>query len=741
MQTQYLLGAAMLFFINISSTTDNSKIRRVNKQFGTISTLISQIGLNPKNFVAVRRLNYKALKSANSAASRREADSRNKITNIDINMYDFPYGIWTNRTRLYQTKQLAAIKDHGEMYRANYERLTNQIDQLQQESPLAIDWSPEAINATIGTRGKRFVAGPLMAAIMGAAKLAAPSICSSVLTTAAEAVGKHGIPKVAEKLASTRHNYIQVPSVKKSEITAQDGAVQFENLPFASIDNYHAKSYDLDRQLNTMIKYMDIIARSTMEIENLNMHRQKIMIENDKFLADILEVKNGRVPVSLLPPADLKAIIQEITTVIHKKNLPLKHIADISNALSFYKFLTPILIIDSDNYDLLLFIIVPLIPSGNQLDLYHVTSLPFLTIQNIPMQVKLDQEYYVTDLMGSTHTLLTRAEYDACSRDQEFALCRVSRPLISEKSLCYSSLHTMGSTTDTIFKHCKFEKANGNQYHFLSISANTFFYFLPAPSTLIISCPEKHYHNATTLSRSGIFSFPEDCMATLDQHVFFDTSIVMLNQSVTSSKQVMNFLDLAKASWPLSTSFPDEFTLLQAAKDNNSTEQLPSIGTRAKIYHAIADILNLSHEQEDVKNLYNFLWYSCASIIAAIITGTIYSCWLRCFYKCQKKNHPPIPRPVMPAFRFKTTATSRPEDEKSLTSTTTRRWTLRKVRSAPTANTNIELTRMQESQEQNTYVSNGESLYASHQALLAHGQAIDSFNQNQTYHKIHIEPL
>ena len=399
-----------------------------------------------------------------------------------------------------------------------------------------------------------------------------------------------------------------------------------------------------------------------MEITNLNLQRQLMTIRNQNFMRDITAVKNGKLPPSLLPPHELLSILKDIEAMIKHHKLQVKHITSTKNAYLMYQYITPFIIINSENYEILLFMILPLVPSDAQLSLYQVSTIPFDTQEAIPMILDLPYPYFVSDFAGTQHTLLSEADLQSCTKYDEMTLCTTPQPLVTERSLCYSSLHFEGDNTDLIYASCRFRKANSNQAKFLSIAPNRFAYFVPRATKLYISCPETGYSNVTEISRSGNFQFPNRCFARINNFIFHDTTLEALNQSFIPQKQLLSFLDVARGNWPAaaSASFAD---LLHAASDTNASEPLASIGTRAKIYHVLADLLHLNAEQDNVKEIYRQICYFLTSLAVPIILGIFYSIWFKIYYKCQRKQHPPIPPPKLPALWTKSQIQLAPEEQ------------------------------------------------------------------------------
>jgi hypothetical protein len=608
----------------------------INSRFGSVSNHISKVVFNIKPFVIVKNLDYSSLAADNAKLKTEEEHFKTRIWRENINYYPNNEDKFNRMARNKQQSYGALAEASGTIVKESQSTLTQFVQNLHSKAPLAIEMAPTSSN---GTRVKRFIAAPAIAAVMGLVKLVGPIVCSTVLEQTTKTIAAKGFKAAAPSLAH-RHNYVQAPNYRLPNATFP--LISQTMLKYDS--NAYAYTLGQSYETGANTKFIDQLTYYQLELSNLNINRQIMTLRNERFMQGILDVQTGTVPITFLPPQELHNILSSITGMVRRDDLQLQHITDPASPHNFYKYITPFLLID-DQYNLLLVMILPMIPETQSLNLYHMDTLPFMTQEGIPLELVLPYEFYATDISGTRHSLMSRAEFDTCTRQDEVALCRLSRPLITERAQCYNALHFGGSTDESIFKACKFRKAESNVHRFLYLSPNRFAYFLPRNSTLFLHCPDKRLAIASPLPRSGTFSYPPRCRATIDHHEFFDTSVEFVVEMKDVPPAVVSFLKVARSSWPaITSSISDTSDLLSAAKDNNCSEPLVALTTRARFYAAFKDILFLGQQQTDSSHLYTQIFYVVTAIVITIITQAISLFCYCCRHRIPEKLHSRLPK-------------------------------------------------------------------------------------------------
>jgi hypothetical protein len=631
------------------TTSSEGSTTKVNRPFGTISNFISKIHFNLKSFVVVKQISFENLAKDNRATVAKEMELRQKLMAINMdNSYDYKD---RRKTLLQDTRSnhLRYLTASGLTYEHSRNELELFNTQLRATSPLALPEPSQMAKTeeTLGERFKRFVLAPIMATVMSVAKLVGPTVCAAVLNQASEAIGKRGISSAAERLVKRHGNYIQAPNYTQPSVTAR----QWSSLENHNYNVDFGSYYNIPHAAGDNLKMIEMFDDIQTEVSLLNTLRETMRMRNNEFMQSILTVKQGQIPVHFLPPKELQEVLRSVDSIVANGALPLQHITQSNNVFEMYQFLTPILIIDQ--YQILLIIILPMIPSGNSLDLYQLTTLPFLTQENVALEIKLDEPFYATDLTGSQNALLSRAEYDACTKHDSLVLCRTSRPLLTKRSDCYHALHFAGSANEEIFRACRFLKADGTKHKFVYISPNTFAYFLPAPSQMFLNCPANKTNEAINLPRAGIFSYPPRCSVNVNHNMFFDTSVEHVQQSYLPQADVISFLQVARGSWP--TLYPQitkNGNLMHAATDSNFSEPLAALSTRAHMYAAMDDIRLLNEDKILSKKFFDEMWGYIATMAAFITTHALYLSW-QCICKKQTQSRT-FYRPKL-AFRPRST--------------------------------------------------------------------------------------
>lgn len=633
-----LLLAELLFLPRgaDSQAAPKTKIMRVNRQFGTVSTEISRIFFNLKPFIIVKNIDFSTLTAANDALVTREASTIKLFTKMNDDVTYRNNKLQLQAVNLFKFHQSKISTSAGHPFKENYNKFKNFMSQLQTEQPLAVAWSPDYVKThsnETADRNKRFV-GPVIAAVMGVAKLVGPAVCTAVLHQTAEVIARKGVDKTAAAITRDRPNFLLAPDKREDGLSDDDsGGMDFNKIPFNRGHASYKSEYGMYDDDANILKYTEMLAYTKNEADYLNNQRQIMILRNNQMMDDILSIQKGVVPHSLFPVSELRNMLSMIDKLVTDNKMPVQHIARTTAPYDFYRFITPLLVVDNDNHKLLLILILPLVPEGPPLTLYQVATIPFMTRENVTLEVSLPEDLYAADMSGGTHALLSRADYDSCTRTDDISLCRIGRPTIKKKSECFNALHFEGYKSEDIFKACQFKKADGDTPRFLYISPNTYAYFLPAPGMMLLNCPGVGHHNATELPRSGIFSFPDRCYATIGDHDFFDTSVETVNITVMPQQKLFSFLSIARSAWPaLYPSIEAATDLLTAARDNNFSEPLTTLTTRARVYDAFRNLGKIEETNATSKGFFDQLWYYVAAISVFVTCNLLAFLW-QCIFR------------------------------------------------------------------------------------------------------------
>lgn len=381
-----LLALLLLSRIETTLQADHSNIQRVNRKFGTVSTFLSKIHFNLKPFVIVKNLDMHDILRDNELLKTRELAVMRKIDRINHDMFDTQKATSENpydrNIQHYKAQQKAIANATGRALRDNQLQLTHFVNQLTTEHPLAIQWSPiqRHMNEPPTTHASHVIdqkprqkrALPVLAAVMGIAKLVGPMVCHTVLDQVKSAIARKNLAGAAAALVTDSTNYARAPDFSLDSLYNAMTTINFEDRPFKGDKDDYAYYYWNNVQHANAIKHTDIVASINMELMLLNNFRQLMIIRNNQFMNDIASIQQGKIPPSLLPSGELQHMIDKISKLAELHNMPLQHVEKhTASTYSYYQHITPLLIVDKDSYRMLLILILPMVPSSQQLELYQ----------------------------------------------------------------------------------------------------------------------------------------------------------------------------------------------------------------------------------------------------------------------------------------------------------------------------------------------------------------------------------
>jgi hypothetical protein len=663
-----LILAGVSYQILKANASDTPSLK-INKEYGTISSYLSDIHFNIKPFIAVKRINISFL------LENIESINRKKLTLID----DI-WGIDPTMPKYYSTTgESEGARD--EMFRAknhiimNIEKTGTEFNETHSDfqafmhdqkirHPLAIEYfSPardhisqqKALEHTPmlaiehkphkrdTSRQRRFI-GPALAALLPVAKLIGPSIGTAILKQATSTIAEHGgIFNIIPKLVAKHHNYVQTPEkiismpldeeeplikeIKEGPWKRWKGSVHFYKTLLETDSHPLANVYKDSRQM------WDI----EMESDRYFRQRHDIMLQTKNLLKALDNVKKGKLTPYLLNHTEIENIIKHMDDIVRGNKLDLVHLGDAKSPATFYDYVTPFLILADE--EILLFTIIPMVQKDNVMQLYHVKTVPFITMEKIVLELRIRDEYYATDEMGSQHALLSNEEYQKCVNIRESAVCHISRPLVSTRSLCYNAIHFGYATETLLLKHCQFDKADPTIPRFIYISPNRFAYYIPEQTLLHTICSSKDQLKSRMLPRSGVFSYPPRCHARIDQHLFYDTAIEYIPTDLLPPRNISSFLQIARGSWPALSQNTDAFDrLLTAATDNTHPEPLLTLQMRATILEAMKNLNILHTEQDKNAKLFDYLYKFITGLAIALSSTLVTALYLFCSRNMPEKR-------------------------------------------------------------------------------------------------------
>jgi hypothetical protein len=626
---------------------------RVNRKFGIVSTKVAdRIIFNPRNFYILKTLDYSALRRDNAALATREAKTLKNFASMNTEVNYQSDALQHRADEMFRTRQKAISSAAGYTFRTVQRNFDNFMRQLYVARPLPISWNPDTTQVTANgthSRNKRFAQflAPMVTSIIGASKLIAPMVGSALLQQAAEAIAKKGMGKATSAMTEKHANYVTTKTYVDPDLTTEQSAeMNFDEWPLKG-DHYAYKTqYHLFANDANLLKYSDMIAVTQHEQHYLQNQRDIQTLRINQFMNNIQQVQRGTVPVDFFPVHELQEMLTEIDKVVELQNLQVQHIAKPTAPFEFYDLLAPLIIMDSANYRLILILVLPLAPLASQMSLFNLASLPFLTHEQISVEVQLQEPFFATDQLGQSHTLLSQEQWAACTRTTHAAICHIPRPIATKQALCYNALHFRGTSDKTIFQSCQFRKADATKPRFLHIAANHYAFFLPTPAHLVVSCPGKQRPPETALaSRSGTFIFPDNCFATLAEYTFYDTSMTRINTTVIDpTNSSSSFMDIAQTVWPDIISREDKNQLIIAAQDNHFPESLPSLSARARILEAFKNLNILGEETTTYEEFVDQLSYYIAGISIFISCQLLTCLWQCIFRQCPEKRTYDLPK-------------------------------------------------------------------------------------------------
>ena len=669
----------LILAINLIQLTGaNTPKYKLNRDFGTISTLLAECHFNLKNMVAIRKIDLRKLKQENEQIAQDQTDLIKRIRGLDSTFHtNFDEENVYIQEELEQDKEftIARVTASAASYNKSREDLHTFILQQQALSPLqlkreatptqrALEWhAPKALswqdpqnNNTQHERNKRFII-PGLAFLAPVLKIVGSTLCSTLLKTISSAISTGGISKIVHTLTSDNKNFVATPQyVHKASI--QDLPQQqhaFKNQAVKDYGtgnatypqwhttaeikgNYHTDS--MDAAMN--FKYTHLNERMEDDAELFLLKRQMVQQANQEIVAALEMAKTGVVSEKLLPVDILEDILLELNTIIRTNHYSLTHVVDVASPRRLYPFLTPFFIID--NFELIMFIIIPMKQEGNKMELFHIKALPFLTIEGVALQLKLEEEFYATDQSGTRNVLLTRAEYESCTPTDGILLCYISRPTFTTTSLCYNAIHFQSINMEAILNYCEFIKPDTTKYRFVNLEENKFAYSIPRSTVMQLSCRKEDKDaitetNSTRISRTGIFSYPKNCQVTIDNYIFFDTATEMVPQDLLTPAQKQSFLTIAHGPHrAVKSTIEENGSILKAALENENYEPIFSITTRANILTTNKNIKILDEEQTTSKQVMNHLFQILYAVAGASAAATVPMIWVFCCRKIPEKR-------------------------------------------------------------------------------------------------------
>ena len=630
-----------------------AEILGVNRKFGTVSNYISKVYFNLKPFVVVRELDYSSLLDDNKIMLTEEGLSRDRIASLDTQTLPDGYK-WSHQAGARTVNEHQALLDSsGKVYNDSAKALESFLQQLISDSPLPITYTEgvvkEKTSVTTESRKKRFVFTTTLATVMGVAKMLAPIVCKTIIKQATKAIEQNSLQNAPKHLTGKYDNYVEAVAYKHPNLDYTKTHTPLQNVlePFNQSVGKYVYHHNMAWQAAGVVKLVQLTDKLALEVQVINNRRAIMAARNNKFREDILAVQRGKLPISFLPVEQMKQVLEDMSARVLKDGLPLQHIDEAANPHNFYQYVTPILIMDG--MKMMLLLILPMAGSASQLALYKISTIPFLTKEDVALEVALPKEYYASSADASSHILMSAEDYRSCTSYNDILLCRLSRPIIKKRSSCYASLLITGSSDREIFSQCNFRKADGNVHHFLNINANRYAYFLPKKSSLHLHCPraktEVPFQNMTDIERSGIFAFPRGCHAIIDEFVFYDTTLETINVLNEQNDFNVSFMDIATGAWP--NQFPSvesQLSLLKAAKDTNTSEPLFSLSTRAKVYQVVRNMLTMGEERSADKIAFHQFLYYLSSLAVLLTSFAISQIYVLCCRRLPAKREFHIPK-------------------------------------------------------------------------------------------------
>lgn len=652
----------ILFQASLVKSQDIDKNLKIHVSIGTTSRYLNDIFVNIKSVIALKTININEfneqfMKFDNEIAEIKKAlniiKDNNSLCNFqkwvgesdhETNPYRGQYDSDNHLTDMCAIMVQQILDEIENEIKPYYEaKLQLQIFLITKFAANGISLFSKDINQTRNGRALPLIfAGiKILTPIL---RFAAKTILPNIISSIKHRVLKNGVDNTVSTLTDRSHKgtYVALGVTSLSFLSSVLLRQQFKNLRNRSV--LHEQFGDkYSQQQRNPIQFMHLY----IEIKHIqNTLRSNIRINIAKLVAitnALAMIEQGQLSPVLFTNLDMSKLRLEIQDYRQKTGLDSQLIGEDSTDLqNVYAYSTCFLI--AHNNSLLLTIHIPATSSKDIFELFKISSVPFISKESIPMELKDPPKFYANSKDGTSYIAMSQEDYDSCmvAWDQKF-LCNVQRPVNSERNLCYRSINLEGHVNNRSFNSCTFVKAASDKHRFLPVGINTWLFYLPREAIMSTFCPQddRDGQEQLQLSRSGLMSYGVRCSAEIDHFRFSDSSYEIVSKAEVPNEQLISLIEMAKNLFKaFSNQAPNFLTLINETeiKKFNDKEDLPTLFTRLRSTFQSSEIQQIRKESDEAKTdmhyLFNFL--IGVAITAAGFISSLIIIFIR--YKCPEKR-------------------------------------------------------------------------------------------------------
>ena len=486
--------------------------------------------------------------------------------------------------------------------------------------------------------------GVIVPLIKMAGSAAIPIIIERVANLARSKTNKEIIPE----LQNSSTKVVQLQPVKAPTTSLMDLNDLYKDIPFASsIDHIAYKMQNGDLSQAQKLKHdtvVDILGTASDSLKDMQSEQGRLQAQ---LLAQIHQVAQGTVPAAFINPEIMDQIKKAIDVINAGSDITYSLPVAPANIDQLYPLLHPLILTESNfdknnnsNIDVMhLYLFFPLVTPDSRLDVHKVSTLPFLTKEGIPVQLKNPMPYFATNANYDKNAAFDHSTWNNCQRLGEDYYCSQPQPLQNSKEDCLTAILSGEENFEIISRYCTFEKARTDRPLFQYITANTYAFYLPKPSLLKIICAKTGADHLTikSLPRTGIFTYDTGCTATLSDFHFQDTSTEVV-QDISTNASSLTFRDMLHKMVPdlvlqdsaieLATSFSANITRSQSIRDIITKTQMADLTAKQQSFN-----FKFDHELPNV--MFNFIM---AMVALALSNGFLFT-YCTCTRKFAKRQH------------------------------------------------------------------------------------------------------
>jgi hypothetical protein len=522
---------------------------------------------NAKPYLAIQQINLTSIRQSHLNYTKRLMEYNKKIDGLDLSFRRTP---WDRiRALVDNDKDAHTVNGYGQKYLYDQDsktrdpiskfsarsihqfKITTTINHAQYEQ----HWHKLEIflNSTFPTvkhdanahdREKRFLF-PLLGFILPVAKIIGLGTLQVMAERVTDTLRHQGANNLTKHLKANGTSVVQI---RDRNIKSAGISDIFTNWKMANIDIYAWENqiYTMPEAQREQSNHLyQMVEQETIHLNNL---RQTLQQDLEILHQSLIQLAKGTLTAQLVSYETMRKTITTITESLRVDESPLIFPIPEDRIPEMYQFVTPFLL--TDHNILYLFMIFPLFQPASILDMYSVTTYPFLTTENIAVELIRDHKYFAKSASNDHTTTFDENTLDNCAMVSSMRFCRSPRPLKRSNSDCLSSLHSTNVRNKNIQQLCSFKTVPAKIARFEFIAPNTYAFYLPTQMDLKLTCTKFGPDNTNdiTLNRTGIFNYPTKCYATVADYTFYDTNMESVKSNITIPNNIPSFAEFLQYS-------------------------------------------------------------------------------------------------------------------------------------------------------------------------------------------------